>query len=118
MHDAKLSLDNLQNSDPAFFKGMAKDIPKGKPKDGPNELNDPPVAEWDPLFNTDPIHGLLKVAGNSQEIVDSRLGEIKSILGHPSIIADIAGQSLPTSTNSRLDGHVRPKEQRLNGHEQ
>ena len=118
MHDVKLSLNNLQNFDSAFFKGMAKDILKGKPKDGPNELNDLPVAEWDPLFNTDPIHGLLKVAGNSQEIVNSKLGEIKSILGHPSNIADIAGQSLPTSTNSRVDGHVRPKEQRLSGHEQ
>lgn len=110
MPDAALNLDRLRKSDPAFAAGMATD--------GPKNLNDPPPGKWDPLFNTDPIHGILKVAGSSPEIVNSKLDDIKSILGHPTVIADIAAQSLPTSMNSRLDGQVRPKDQGLKGHEQ
>lgn len=105
-----LDLGNLTTSDPAFAAGMATD--------GPKNLNDPAPASWDPLFNTTPIHGILKVAGSSPEIVNSKLDGIKSILGYPTIIADIAAQSLPTSANSRVDGQVRPKDQGLNGHEQ
>ena len=103
-------MDSVKKSDPAFAAGMAVD--------GPKNLNDPPLAKWDPLFNTDPVHGILKVAGNSPEIVNSKLDDIKSILGHPTIIADIAAQSPPTTTNSRLDGQVRPRDQDLKGHEQ
>ena len=86
--------------------------------DGPKNLNDPPHSDWDPLFTVAPIHGLLKVAGNSLEIVESKLNDIKSVLGHPTIIKDIAGQSPPTSVNSRIDGHVRPREDHMNGREQ
>ena len=105
-----LSLNNLKLSDPAFDMGMAID--------GPRNLNDPPHSTWDPLFNIAPIHGLLKVAGNCTDIIESKLNDIKSILGHPTVIKDIAGQSPPTSVDSRLDGQVRPWEQRMNGHEQ
>ncbi|ERF74220.1 hypothetical protein EPUS_03410 [Endocarpon pusillum Z07020] len=104
-----LDLDNLTTSDPAFAAGMARD--------GPENLNDPAPTSWDPLFNASPIHGILKVAGHCQEIVNSKLDEIKKILGYPNIIADIAAQSLPTSANSRVDGQVRPKDQGLNGRE-
>ena len=86
--------------------------------DGPKSLNDPPPSKWDPLFNTVPIHGLLKVAGSSQEVINSKLQDLKSILGHGSVIADIAARSLPSSMDSRLDGQVRPREQGLKGHEQ
>ena len=86
--------------------------------DGPKHLNDPPPSTWDPLFKIAPIHGLLKVAGNSPDIIERKLNDIKSVLGHPTVIKDIAGQSPPTNVNSRLDGQVRPLEQRLNGYEQ
>jgi hypothetical protein len=105
-----LGLSKLKLSDPDFFDGMAK---------ASKDLADPPKEQWDPLFNsTTPIHGVLKVAGGSPEMVDSKLNDIKSILGHPTLIVDIAGRSLPTTANSRVDGHVRPKDQGLNGHEQ
>ncbi|KAI9656915.1 MAG: hypothetical protein M1831_004463 [Alyxoria varia] len=104
-----LGLNNLQFSDPAFDVGMATD--------GPKNLNDPHHSTWDPLFNKAPIHGLLKVAGHSSDIVESKLSDIKSVLGHPIIIKDIAGQSPPTSVDSRLDGQVRPWETRMNGFE-
>ena len=82
-------------------------------------LADPPKDKWDLLFNsTTPIHGAHKVAGVNSKMVDSRLNDIKSILGHPTLIINIAGQSLPATTNSRVDGHMRPKDQGLNGHKQ
>lgn len=87
-------------------------------QDGPDHLFDPPAADWDPLFNTTPIHGILKIAAESQESVDSKMDDIKRILGHPNVIADIPASSLPTAQNSRLDGQVRPKEEGLKGHEQ
>ena len=99
-----LELKNLKLSDPAFDLGMAVD--------GPRNLNDPPPSKWDPLFNKVPIHGLLKVAGSCPEEVESKLNAIKSVLGHPTVIKDIAGQSPPTTVNSRLDGQVRPLKKR------
>ena len=110
MTGQSLGLNNLKLSDPAFDNGMAFD--------GPRNLNDPPHSKWDPLFTKSPIHGLLKVAGNSPVMVETKLKEIKSILGYPNNIKDIAGHSPPTIENSRLDGQVRPLDQHLNGHEQ
>ncbi|KAK4696204.1 hypothetical protein P7C71_g1673, partial [Lecanoromycetidae sp. Uapishka_2] len=107
--DRNLGLNELINSDPTFDMGMGID--------GPKNLNDPPQSTWDPLFKSSPIHGLLKVAGSSPEMVESKLNEIKSVLGHPTIIKDIAGQSPPNVVNSRVDGRVRPWKLRLNGHE-
>jgi hypothetical protein len=40
--------------------------------------------------------------------VKTKLDRIKGLLGHPTVIADIAAQSLPASVNSRVDGQVRP----------
>ena len=104
-----LGLANLKLSDPAFDIGMAVD--------GPRNLNDPRHSTWDPLFKNAPIHGILKVAGNSLEEVERKLNEIKDVLGHSAgVIKDIAGQSPPTTVDSRVDGHVRPWD--LKGHEQ
>ena len=85
--------------------------------DGPKNLNDPLLDDWDPLFKQR-IHGLLKVAGSSPSMVEKKLDDIKSVLGHPTVIKDIAGQSPPTSVNSRVDGQVRPYENKMNGREQ
>ena len=82
-------------------------------------LVDPPKDKWDPLFNSrTPIHGGLEVAGSSLEMVSSKFNDIKSILGHPTLIVDIPGRSLPTTANSRVKGHIRPKDQGLDGREQ
>ena len=109
-----LELAKLEESDPAFYLGMAKD--------GPDSLNDPIVKNWDPLFqhtSSDTMHGLLKVAGSDPAIINAKLHSIKTDLGYSSgIIGEIAGQSLPTTKNSRVDGQVRPKEKKLNGREQ
>ena len=86
--------------------------------DGPKNLNDPPQSKWDDLFKVATIHGLLKVAGNSAAIIESKLNDIKSVLGHSTVIKDIAGLSPPTRVNSRLDGQVRPRKDGKNGHEQ
>ncbi|KAI9775231.1 MAG: hypothetical protein M1839_001349 [Geoglossum umbratile] len=96
----KLQLDIVKNSDPAFAGGMKKD--------GTN-LNDPEPKEWHPLFRSESIHGLLKVAGSSADQVETKLNRIKGLLGHPTVIADIEAQSLPASVNSRVDGQVREK---------
>ena len=85
-------------------------------EDGPKNLNDPLVKEWDPLFRKKTIHGLLKVAGSSPEIVKKELDDIKSILGYPNVIIDIDGNSLPTKANSMLEGNTRPGKE--HGHEQ
>ena len=85
--------------------------------DGPEFLNDPPHDDWDPLFKQR-IHGLLKVAGSSHSMIEKKLDDIKSVLGHPTVIKDIAGQSPPTSVDSRVDGQVRPYKSKMNGHEQ
>ncbi|KAL6717683.1 hypothetical protein ACLMJK_005598 [Lecanora helva] len=99
-----LNLKVLRLSDPIFDEGMRED--------GPNNLNDPPVDDWDPLFRTTTIHGLLKIAGSYQELVDKELEQIKSVLGHSQgVIKDIDGNSAPTTLNSRLDGKTRDKAQ-------
>ena len=112
--DESLELDILEDSDPAFFGGMAAD-----------NLNDPRSNDprIDPLFkDTSVIHGIIKIAANSsdlaksQTLVNSQLDAIKKILGHPTIIADIPARSLPSTANSRVDGQVRPAPVR--GHEQ
>ena len=86
--------------------------------DGTKNLNDPSRIQWDGLFWRGAVHGLLKVAGSSPETIESKLKDIKDKLGHPTNIKDLPYQSSPTNANSRVDGHVRPWEQRLNGHEQ
>ena len=88
----------------------------GMGDDGPDNLNDPPVDSWDPLFNTTTIHGLLKVAGSDSTIINDKLEHLKRALGHPQVITDIEGNSPPTLTKSKLEGNTRPGEQR--GHEQ
>ena len=105
-----LGLTKVAASDAAFSGGMAAD--------GSN-LNDPAVANWDPLFKTtSPIHGVIKVAGSDASVVNSKLIAIQAILKVGTVITDIPGQSLPMTVNSRIDGQVRPKEKGLNGHEQ
>ena len=88
----------------------------GMKEDGPENLNDPPVDNWDPLFKKTTIHGLLKVAGSSPKLINDELDHIKRILGHPYVIKDIDGNSLPTTTNSQLEGNTRPGKE--HGHEQ
>ena len=87
-------------------------------KDGEKNLNDPPKDKWDPLFKSNPIHGILKVAGESPETIQKKLDEVKGILGYPHVIADIPAQSPPANVDSRLDGRLRPREKGLQGHEQ
>ena len=95
-----LDLKYLRLSDPTFDMGMCDD--------GPDNLNDPPVDSWDPLFRTTTIHGLLKVAGSDSPIINDRLEDLKRILGHPQgVIADIEGNSPPSLTNSKLEGSTR-----------
>lgn len=88
----------------------------GMADDGPENLNDPPVDSWDPLFTTTTIDGLLKVAGSDSKIINDKLEHLKRILGHPQVITDIEGNSPPSLTNSKLEGNTRPGEQ--HGHEQ
>ena len=85
--------------------------------DGSTHLHDPPRSVWDSLFKV-PIHGLLKVAGNSQEEVEKKLKILQEALGHGSLIKDLSGTSSPTNLPSRVDGQVRPMASRLRGHEQ
>ena len=59
--------------------------------DGSEYLNDPEQSKWDSLFNVVPIHGLLKMAGSSSEEVESKLNDIKTILGYPTVIKEING---------------------------
>lgn len=86
---------------------------------GTESLDDPAQDRWDPLFNTAnkaAIHGVLKVAGSDQEIINAKLDTIKGILGYPKTINDVEGESLPTTNKSRVDGHLRPRP--FKGHEQ
>ena len=83
-------------------------------EDGPNNLNDPPLDQWDRLFNNTTIHGLLKIAGSSDKIVNDELEQIKLILGNT--IKDIDGTSAPTTTKSKVEGNTRPGAQ--HGYEQ
>jgi hypothetical protein len=99
-------------TDPAFFGGMEKD----------GSLNDTPT-DWDPLFRnnttTNPIHGVLKVAGSSPTQVKQKLEDIKSDLGYSNtIIKGVSGISLPSDTPSIIEGEVRPRALKLNGKEQ
>ena len=95
-----LDLKYLKLSDPIFDMGMKED--------GPDNLNDPKVDDWDPLFNNLTLHGLLKVAGSSPEMVNEKLNHLKRILDHPHVIKDINGNSPPTTANSMLEGNTRP----------
>ena len=88
----------------------------GMGTDGPNNLNDPDVNDWDPLFKANTIHGLLKVAGSDSKIINDKLERLKQILGHPRVITDIEGNSPPSLTKSKLEGNTRPGKQ--HGHEQ
>ena len=88
----------------------------GMKEDGPENLNDPPLNEWDPLFNKTTIHGLLKVAGSNPILINDELDHVKRILGYPYVIKDIDGNSPPTITNSKLEGNTRPGKE--HGHEQ
>jgi hypothetical protein len=107
-------LDTIEQSDPAFYGGMAK---------GRKKLADIEDSKWDPLFRpgkTTPIHGMLKVAGSDEKMVDKKLEAILNHLHHGEVIVDIKdGVSEPVSTStknfkSRIDGSTRPK----NGREQ
>jgi hypothetical protein len=102
-----LELKKLEALDTAFFSGMAKDQPN---------LADPLSTDWHDLFQKDKIHGVLKVAANNRDSVNSLLAKIKGILGNT--VTDVPGKSAPTIAISRVDGQVRSKEKGLNGHEQ
>lgn len=81
--------------------------------DGPENLNDPPTDNWDPLFTTTTIHGLLKIAGSDSKVINDKLDHLKRILGQPQkIITDIEGNSPPTLYPSKLEGSTRPGGQR------
>ncbi|EXJ62099.1 hypothetical protein A1O7_02532 [Cladophialophora yegresii CBS 114405] len=103
-----LKLAKIKISDPAFFLGMKQE--------DPSKMHDPPLEEWHPLFGQD-IHGLLKIAGSDPAIINTKLHNIKAILGHGTVINDIVYSSEPTTENSRVDGQVRPKDKQLNGRE-
>lgn len=79
----------------------------GMADDGPENLNDPPVDEWDPLFTTTIIDGLLKVAGIDSQTINEKLEHLKLLLGYPEVIKDIEGNSPPSLTNSKLEGRTR-----------
>lgn len=64
-------LENLKKSDPAFANGMAND----------KELRDPEQKDWDPLFRTGQIDGILKIAGNPPKLINERLEQIKEGFG-------------------------------------
>jgi hypothetical protein len=65
-----------------------------------DRLSDP-RTDLDPPFDQHVvIHGLLKVAGSSPEMVDRRLEEIKTALKHGTVINDVA-------RTSRIDGATR-----------
>ena len=83
----------------------------GMVEDGLNNLNDPPRENWDPLFKTTTIHGLLKVAGSSDTAINDELDHIKRILGYPYVIKDIDGNSAPTTIKSKVQGNTRPGDQ-------
>ena len=90
-------------SDSAFANGMAQD----------KALNDPSSSGWDSPFKmtdskTPPIHGVLKVAGNTPTIVAAHLKKIKDFLG--GTIVDVI------SPGSSVNGRVRDGKQK--GHEQ
>lgn len=70
------------------------------------ELRDPEQKDWDPLFRTGQIDGILKIAGNPPKLINERLEQIKKVL---EFITDIPGNSLPTTDPSRVDGQARPK---------
>ena len=88
---------------------------------GEASLNDPPKTTWDPLFQ-DEIDGIIKVAGPDHNQAEAKLIAIKKILGHSDggdgPIQDILKASFPTTTVSRVDGHVRSKAEKLDGVEQ
>jgi hypothetical protein len=86
-------------------------------------LNDPVRSTWDPLFQShsgeqekQDIHGLLKIGGSSKDEVEEHLKKIRDILKHGEAIKDVPGNSLPTKTDSRVDGWTRPG--KLRGKEQ
>ena len=91
-----LELTKIETSDKAFSAGMPADK---------NVLNDPAKEDWESPFKEDNIHGVLKVAGNTPEQVTAKLNAIKGILGD-------------SASGSNVEGKVRPKDLKLNGHEQ
>jgi hypothetical protein len=97
-------MTGISSADPSFFKGMANDT----------MLIDPPKDDWDDLFKSstaNPIHGLLKVAGDSKEQVNKHLDSIKKTLNHSGpTVKDIPGKSEPTEIPSRVDGWTRPND--------
>ena len=104
----------LKTTDPAFYGGMKepkiemKD-PKTRKKDPQNrkKLNDPEETTWDPLFQSDKIHGMLKIAGSSKDKVEGRLTEIKNFLKHGTVIEDAFQNKVPMETDSRVDGWTK-----------
>ena len=80
-------------------------------------INDPDKNEWDKLFQSDKIHGMLKIGGSSKTEVERLLKEIQEALNQgTAVIKDVTGKSLPTDENSRVDGATRPEQ--LRGKEQ
>ncbi|KAK1757120.1 Dyp-type peroxidase [Echria macrotheca] len=100
----RLSLATVQMTDKAFSGGMKADA---------DALSDPSITETSSLFaNTEVIHGLLKVAGNSREMVNDLLNEIKKALKHhDKVIEDVPG-----GDKGRIDGATREGDHRGKEH--
>ncbi|KAK3345917.1 hypothetical protein B0T25DRAFT_505989 [Lasiosphaeria hispida] len=97
-----LGLKKILKTDPAFSQGMGLD--SGVLSDRTTDL--------DPLFaHPDGIHGLLKVAGSSEDMVGKRLKTIQDALGWGTVIKDVPG-----GTAGRVDGATRDKPNRGKEH--
>lgn len=96
-----LGLKQIQDIDKSFSKGMEKDR---------TDLSDP-LRDLESPFDQKNfvIHGLLKIAGNSDALVNKRLEDIKTALKHGTVIKDVSG-------TSRINGAVRAGDN--NGKEQ
>ncbi|ERF69422.1 hypothetical protein EPUS_05967 [Endocarpon pusillum Z07020] len=92
-----LGLLDIEDTDPAFVAGMSSDKVR-------TTLNDPATKKWDVLFQSTKIHGLLKIAGSSPEMVKERLMRIQVTLKHGEAIEDAA------PTDSQVVGWTRPND--------
>ena len=98
-------LKRLGSTDPHFASGMTS--PEVR-----KLLNDPTSAStFDKLFQSDDrIHGLLKVAGSTKEVVDQHLRSIQDVLRHNRAIKDALITSSQDPMGPPLDGWTRPND--------
>jgi hypothetical protein len=99
-----LELEAVAKTDPAFSKGMKADS---------SDLSDPDPAVVDALFDKpNAVHGLLKVAGSSPQMVGGLLEKIKKALHHDSkVIIDVPGGDKGQIDGATRLGKDRGKEQ-------